>query len=124
MLPLGACSTTKHQNVTIDDFESIKMGLSQKKLEDKLGKAEVIVKDEAKISELVQKDFSKISKLSAEDPSRLTAFVGEDNLSELQEKMTKLTNGRKIEVFQYKLSNGDTENIYLINGTVVLKSFD
>jgi hypothetical protein len=119
---LIACSTQK--KVTKADFESIQMGLSQKKVEDKLGKAVIIIKDEAKISKLIKVDLNKINEISAKDPKRLSTFVGEDDLSNLQIQMTNLINGEKVEVFQYEIADGGTENLYLINGIVILKSFN
>ncbi|MTD39054.1 hypothetical protein GIX45_10455 [Erwinia sp. CPCC 100877] len=121
---LVGCTANKSQAITRSNLESIKMGTSQKKVEAKLGKAKVVVKDEDEISQMLKADLKTVSKLSANDPEQLAVFIGDDDLTELQKQITNLVNGEKIEVLQYELKEGGTENLYLIDGVVVLKSFD
>lgn len=123
LILLVGCSTNKRNNVEPSNFESIKIGMSQRKVKEKLGEPQHIIRDEDEIRKLVKKDLKNITELSASNPEKLSIFI-DDDLTNLQKQMTNLVNGKKIKLIQYEIKGKGKENLYLIDEMVVLRSFN
>lgn len=125
LLIISGCSNVSKQEVSKKDFDTIVMGTSTKCLQAKLSEPFNVIKNEKEMKKIAEKDLQTLLELTQNDSDKLVSFVGGEDVLELQEQMTKLTTESKdLQIYQYKISDGKTENLYMINDTVILRSFN
>ncbi|MBO0472171.1 hypothetical protein IGL98_000657 [Enterococcus sp. DIV0840] len=126
-LSLVSCSLNESQRTTNANYNEIMMGMTQKKVENKLGKAMRIIKKQEEISEhseIIERDLNSLATFSEENPKKIQEFVGENNSQSLKKQLTAIKEVKKLEIHQYKLTNGKIENLYMIDNIVILKSLE